>query len=98
MLEKLKLDKPIAFIDVETTGLKTYSDRIVELSILKVSPDGKQEYKSHRVNPGIPIPAEATTIHGITDADVARSITNAGKRVSADYAALLNAGKWEEEV
>ncbi len=71
MLEKLKLDKPIAFIDVETTGLKTYSDRIVELSILRVSPDGKQEYKSHRVNPGIPIPAEATTIHSITDADVA---------------------------
>lgn len=52
MLEKLRLDKPIAFIDVETTGLKPYSDRIVELSVLRVSPDGKQEYKNHRVNPG----------------------------------------------
>ena len=70
MLKHLKLDRPIAFIDIETTGLKLYSDRIVELSILKVHPDGKQEYKNHRINPGIPIPAEATAIHGITDADV----------------------------
>lgn len=71
MLKNLKLERPIAFIDVETTGLKPYSDRIVEISILKVHPDGSEEYKSHRVNPGMPIPAEATAIHGITDADVA---------------------------
>jgi DNA polymerase-3 subunit epsilon len=42
----------------------------VELSILKIKPDGTQEYKSHRVNPGVPIPADATAVHGITDADV----------------------------
>ena len=71
MFNNLKLDRPIAFIDVETTGLKPYSDRIVELSIFKVYPDGKQEYKSHRVNPGVPIPTDATAIHGIKDADVA---------------------------
>ncbi len=71
MLKNLRLERPLVFIDVETTGLKLYSDRIVELSILKVNPDGRQEYKSHRVNPGIPIPFEATAIHGITDADVA---------------------------
>jgi len=70
MFKNLKLDRPIAFIDVETTGLKAYSDRIVELSIIKVTPDGKQEYLSRRINPGIPIPAEATAIHGITNADV----------------------------
>lgn len=75
MLKNLKLERPIAFIDVETTGLKPYSDRIVELSILKVNPDGMQEYKSHRVNPGISIPTEATSIHGITDADVASEPT-----------------------
>ena len=71
MLKNLKLDKPIAFIDVETTGLNPYTDRIVELSILKIYLDGREEYKSHRFNPEIPIPPEATSIHGVTDADVA---------------------------
>lgn len=71
MFNNLKLDRPIVFIDVETTGLKPYTDRIVELSIFKVYPDGKQEFKSHRVNPEVPIPSEATAIHGIKDGDVA---------------------------
>ena len=71
MLKNLQLNRPLAFIDVETTGLRPYSDRIVELSILKIHPDGTEEYKSHRVNPGVSIPAETTAIHGITDADVA---------------------------
>jgi len=70
MLKNLALDRPLAFIDVETTGLKPDSDRIVELSVLKVHPNGNTEYKSHRINPEIPIPAEATNIHGITDDDV----------------------------
>ncbi len=70
-MKNLRLDRPLAFIDVETTGLNPYSDRIVELSILKIYPDGSEDYKSHRINPQIPIPAEATAIHGITDADVA---------------------------
>jgi DNA polymerase-3 subunit epsilon len=71
MLKNLNLEKPLAFIDVETTGLKPNLDRIVELSILKIHPNGTREYKSHRINPEIPIPAETTAIHGITDADVA---------------------------
>ena len=71
MLKNLKLVRPIAFIDVETTGTNPNSDRVVELSILRVQPDGKEEYKSHRVNPGVSIPAEATAVHGITDPDVA---------------------------
>jgi len=71
ILKKLKLERPIAFIDVETTGTNPNSDRVVELSILRIQPDGKEEYKSHRVNPGVPIPPEATSVHGITDADVA---------------------------
>ena len=70
MLKNLKLERPIAFIDVETTGTNPNSDRVVELSILRIQPDGKEEYKSHRVNPGMPIPAEATAVHGITNADV----------------------------
>jgi len=75
MLKNLSLERPLAFIDVETTGLKPSSDRIVELSILKIHPDGNREYKSHRVNPEIPIPAEVTAIHGITDADVTHEPT-----------------------
>jgi len=71
MLKNLKLERQIAFIDVETTGISPRSDRIVELSILRIQPDGSEEYKSHRVNPETSIPAEATAIHGITDADVA---------------------------
>ena len=70
-MKHLKLYRPIAFIDVETTGLSPYSDKIVELSILKINPDGTEEYKSHRINPGIPIPPDATAIHGITDEDIA---------------------------
>lgn len=51
--------------------MNPYSDKVVELSILRVQPDGSEEYKSHRVNPGVPIPAEAMAVHNITDADVA---------------------------
>ena len=75
MLENLKLERPIAFVDVETTGTKPHLDRIVELSILRIEPNGSVEYKSHRVNPGVPIPAETTAIHGITDTDVAEEPT-----------------------
>jgi DNA polymerase-3 subunit epsilon len=71
MLKNLRLERPIAFIDVETSGTNPSSDRVVELSVFKSYPDGREEYKSHRVNPGVPIPADATAVHGITDADVA---------------------------
>jgi len=71
MLKNLKLERPIAFFDVETTGLNQVTGRIVEISILKINPDGTEDYKNRRVNPGIPIPTRATDIHGITDADIA---------------------------
>jgi len=69
-LKNLSLERPLAFIDIETTGLRPSADRIVELSVLKIDPDGTRVYKSHRVNPETTIPQEATAIHGITDADV----------------------------
>ncbi len=68
---KLNLKNPIVFFDVETTGLDVATDRIVEISILKVLPNGAEECKTRRINPTIPIPKEVTAIHGITDADVA---------------------------
>lgn len=71
----LKLSKPLAFVDLETTGVNVGIDRIVEISILKIMPDGTKQVKTKRVNPGMPIPAGATAIHGIYDADVANEPT-----------------------
>lgn len=66
----LKLTRPIVFFDLETTGTDVAKDRIVEISILKLHPDGKKEIKTRRVNPERPIPSETTAIHGISDEDV----------------------------
>jgi DNA polymerase III subunit epsilon len=66
----LNLKNPIAFFDLETTGINIATDRIVEISILKVSPNGTEESRTDLVNPGIPIPAESSMIHGIYDKDV----------------------------
>lgn len=68
---QLYLKNPLVFLDLETTGVNVNSDRIVEISYLKVHPNGKEETKTYRVNPGIPIPKEASDIHHITDEDVA---------------------------
>ncbi len=67
---QLKLKRPIVFFDLETTGIDTARDRIVEISLVKVMPDGEEIVKTRRINPGMPIPAEATAIHHITDDDV----------------------------
>lgn len=72
---KLKLTRPIAFIDLETTGVNVGSDRIVEISILKLFPDGTRETKTQKINPTIPIPKEASAIHHIEDKDVADAPT-----------------------
>jgi len=64
------LTRPIAFFDLETTGVNVASDRIVELCILKISPDGTKEIKTKKINPTIPIPLQASQIHGIYDKDV----------------------------
>lgn len=71
----LKLHKPLCFFDLETTGINVAKDRIVEISILKVFPNGNKESKTIRVNPEIPISAEATSIHGISNEDVANEPT-----------------------
>lgn len=68
---QLNLTKPICFFDLETTGINITNDRIVEISILKVHPNGKEESYTQRVNPTIPIPYAVTQVHGISDADVA---------------------------
>ena len=71
----LNLKRPLAFIDLETTGINVSTDRIVELSVLKIDPNGKEEWMSTRVNPGMAIPPKSTAIHGINDEDVANAPT-----------------------
>lgn len=66
----LTLNRPIVFFDLETTGVNIGTDRIVEISILKVFPNGNKESKTWLVNPEIEIPAEATAVHGITNEKV----------------------------
>lgn len=69
-LKNLKLARPIIFFDLEATGTNPQVDRIVEICVAKLQPGGECEVKSRRINPEMPIPAEATEIHGITNDDI----------------------------
>jgi DNA polymerase-3 subunit epsilon len=72
---ELKLTRPICFFDLETTGIDVAKDRIVEISIFKVFPNGNKESKTWLVNPTIPIPPQVTAVHGITNEKVANEPT-----------------------
>lgn len=67
---ELNLKRPIAFFDLETTGINIASDRIVEISVVRVDPDGSEKWYTKRVNPEMLINPQAIAIHGITDEDV----------------------------
>jgi DNA polymerase-3 subunit epsilon len=71
MLKNLTLERPLAVLDLETTGTDPDKDRIVEVSVLRLSPGREAEHWTRRVNPGVPIPPAATAVHGITETDVA---------------------------
>ena len=66
----LQLERPLIFFDLETTGTNVMEDRIVEISVVKIMPDGTKEEKTRRVNPERHIPEAATAVHHITDEDV----------------------------
>lgn len=87
-MAQLQLDKPLVFFDLETTGINTGIDRIVEISLYKVFPDGRKESRTMRLNPGIPIPAEASAVHGIFDKDVADAPTF--KQVASELRLFLD--------
>jgi hypothetical protein len=70
MFKNLVLQGPLVILDLETTGVDPSRNRIVEICVLKVLPDGQRKQHTRRLNPGIPIPADATAVHGISDADV----------------------------
>jgi DNA polymerase-3 subunit epsilon len=67
---ELNLSRPLAIFDLETTGIRVASDRIVEISVIRVETDNSSKTVTYRVNPGMPIPLDATMIHGISDDDV----------------------------
>lgn len=84
---ELKLQKPIVFFDLETTGVNAIHDRIVEISYIKVFPDGNEESKTLRINPERHIPEQSSAIHGIYDEDVKDCPTF--KQVAGDIAAIF---------
>jgi DNA polymerase-3 subunit epsilon len=84
---ELKLKRPVVFLDLETTGINIATDRIVEISLLKISPNGKEQWMTHRVNPEMPIPPKVTAIHGISDSDVADAPTF--REIAKNLAAFL---------
>ncbi len=85
---QLHLKRPLAFFDLETTGLNITTDRLIEISILKVQPDGLEEQKTWRVHPGVRIPPQSTAIHGISDQDV--KDLPAFKEIGREVMAFLN--------
>ena len=84
---KLNLKRPLAFFDLETTGTNIGVDRIVEISVIKLNPDGSEEVKTWRVNPGMPIPLESSLVHGIYDEHVANEA--AFKTLGTSIAAFI---------
>ncbi|WP_069661221.1 3'-5' exonuclease [Arcticibacter eurypsychrophilus] len=84
---KLNLKRPLAFFDLEATGITIGSDRIVEIAVLKVFPDGSKEMKNQRINPEMPIPLETSLIHGIYDEDIKDAPTF--KQAGPVFAAFL---------
>jgi|TARA_B100001094_G_scaffold30818_2_gene25635 DNA polymerase-3 subunit epsilon len=84
----LKISKPICFFDLETTGVNVSLDRIVEISILKIFPNGNKESKTWLVNPGVPIPSEASNIHGITN-DIVKN-EPLFKMIASDIKSMIN--------
>jgi len=69
-MAQLQLQRPIAFFDLETTGVDAAKDRIIEIAVIKLHPGGGRDTWVRRVNPEMPIPASSTEIHGISDEDV----------------------------
>jgi DNA polymerase-3 subunit epsilon len=84
---KLNLRNPICFFDLESTGTNITHDRIIEIAVIKVMPNGEVLRKTNLLNPGIPIPAESTVFHGIQDADVKDKPTF--KEVAKEYARFM---------
>lgn len=85
---KLQLKIPICFFDLESTGINISKDRIIEIAVMKILPNGETVLKTNRINPGIPIPGSSTAIHGISDSDVKDAPPF--KEVAKEYANFID--------
>ena len=83
---KLNLKRPLVVFDLETTGLDLVNDRIIQISYIKIHPDGREERKDLLVNPGKSIPVEVVQLTGISNEQVAQAPTF--KELAADLAAV----------
>jgi DNA polymerase-3 subunit epsilon len=98
---QLKLNRPLVFLDLETTGINIASDRIVEISLLKIHVNGDKESKTMRVNPGMPIPIASSLVHGIYDNDIKDAplfkdiASNVAKFIEACDLAGYNSNKFD---
>lgn len=84
---KLNLRNPLCFFDLETTGTNIANDRILEIAVIKMLPNGETQIKTNRVNPGVPIPAESSAIHGIYEDDIKDKPSF--KEIAKDYAKFM---------
>jgi len=84
---KLQLKIPICFFDLESTGINISKDRIIEIAVIKIFPNGERAVKTNRINPGMPIPSSSTAIHGISDSDVKNAPPF--KEVAKEYANFI---------
>ena len=91
---KLDLKRPICFFDLENTGTNIAKDRIVEIAVLKVYPNGNKESRSWLVNPEMPIPEAATAIHGISDERVAAEPTF--REISRDIHQMIHGNLYKK--
>jgi DNA polymerase-3 subunit epsilon len=88
----ITLDRPLCIFDIESTGISTRADRIIELAIIRVDPDGTETARDWLVNPGMPIPLESTAVHGITDEIVRDCPTFAA--IAGEVRAFIGASDW----
>lgn len=88
----IPLDRPLCIFDIEATGISPRSDRIIELAIIRVDPDGTETTRDWLINPGMPIPVESTAIHGITDEIVRDCPTFAG--IADEVRIFMGASDW----
>jgi DNA polymerase-3 subunit epsilon len=98
VFKNIVLTQPLAIIDLETTGTDAKEARSVEISVLKILPDGTNTLGTRRITPGIPIPPGTTAVHGITDADVAEMPPQRNRRPSRAKLAYTQESAVPEEL
>ena len=93
----LELTRPIVFFDIESTGLNVMTDRIVELALVKLHPDGTREEHLFRINPQMHIPEEVVAVHHISDEDVAKQVRETLARLTSKGSKMGKGAKYRRD-